>query len=180
MRLAAQMHCDLASSNVLLTRRGARGVCGRLGVGRLRAKVAFSCRILLVSPPLCLHGHPAAAAWEFVPAQVPAMGCPAWSNNDTSKCVSACEPARDVRCLNISKVAPLARLQEPWRAAAHPAQRLGWARSTLRCQLPTARLAGRLQTSGARARCESRVSSWSRGSAARWRTRRRRCWSAAS
>jgi len=32
------VHGDLASSNVLLTRRGARGACGVLGVGRLRAK----------------------------------------------------------------------------------------------------------------------------------------------
>ncbi len=35
---AGQVHGDLASSNVLLTRRGARGACGVLGVGRLRAK----------------------------------------------------------------------------------------------------------------------------------------------
>jgi hypothetical protein len=32
------VHGDLASSNVLLTRTGARGACGVLGVGRLRAK----------------------------------------------------------------------------------------------------------------------------------------------
>jgi hypothetical protein len=35
---AGQVHGDLASSNVLLTRRGAHGACGVLGVGRLRAK----------------------------------------------------------------------------------------------------------------------------------------------
>jgi len=32
------VHGDLASSNVLLTRTGARGACGVLGVGPLRAK----------------------------------------------------------------------------------------------------------------------------------------------
>jgi len=60
------MHGDLASSNVLLTRRGDRGVCERLGVGRLRAKVAcpmphlarnrlsYAC---MASSPCCLGVH---------------------------------------------------------------------------------------------------------------------------
>jgi len=80
----AQVHGDLTSSNVLLTRRGGRGVCGRLGMGRLRAKVGFICRILPVSPPVCLHGYSAADGWEFVPAQAPATRRLAWSITHTA------------------------------------------------------------------------------------------------
>ena len=35
---SAQAHGNISASNILLTRAGARGVCGRLGLGRLRAK----------------------------------------------------------------------------------------------------------------------------------------------
>ena len=95
------MHGDLASSNVLLTRRGARGVCERLGVGRLRAKVAFSMPHLarIAFPMPAWHPaifpmpawHPAPAASEFMPAHAPATAQPAWSIKKTSKTASACE-----------------------------------------------------------------------------------------
>ncbi len=66
MEAAAQVHGDIASSNVLLTRRGARGACGRLGVGRLRAKAR---PLQLHAPLTCLL-----ACWA------PAAACGAGAN----------------------------------------------------------------------------------------------------
>ncbi len=53
------MQGDIASSNVLLTRRGARGACGRLGVGRLRAKAR---PLQLLTTLMCLPACWAPAA----------------------------------------------------------------------------------------------------------------------
>jgi hypothetical protein len=63
------VHGDIASSNVLLTRRGARGACGRLGVGRLRAKArAVQLHASLACLPAC---------WA------PAAACGAGANTHT-------------------------------------------------------------------------------------------------